>query len=123
MVWILYALGQNVFVGNRLKGVKMNKDYLEVMIEIDKLNDEAKKDGDSFFIIKQAKYIDGRVYAISKLFNFVEANIKIYENAKIINMTNVFGDSSKSISVPVYEKPKVVIGSRYFVNGQEIGID
>ena len=44
----------------------MKKSDLKAMIEIDKLNDQAKRLGKSFFIINQAKYIDGRIYAVNR---------------------------------------------------------
>lgn len=101
----------------------MKKSDLKAMIEIDKLNNQAKKAGKSFFTIKQAKYIDGRAYAVNKLFNFVEAYIEIYENAKIINMTNVFGDYHKSVSIPVYKNSKIVVVNRYSMAGSSEFID
>ena len=101
----------------------MKKNDLEALIEIDKLNDRAKRLGESFFIINQAKYIDGRVYAVNKLFNFVEENLEMYENAKMINMTNVFGDYHKSVSIPVYKNSKTVFINRYSMDGNEFLID
>lgn len=95
----------------------MKKSDLKAMIEIDKLNDQAKRLGKSFFIINQAKYIDGRIYAVNKLFNFVEENLEIYENAKMINMTNIFGDYRKSVSIPVYKNSKAVFVNRYSMAG------
>jgi hypothetical protein len=49
--------------------------------------------------------------------------LEVYEHAKIIKITNIFGDYSKSASVPVYEKPKVVAGNRYYVCGKEVLVD
>ena len=97
----------------------MKKSDLKAMIEIDKLNDQAKRLGKSFFIINQAKYIDGRVYAVNKLFNFVEEYLEMYENAKIINMTNIFGDYRKSVSLPVYKNSKITIINRYSMAGSQ----
>lgn len=101
----------------------MKKSDLKAMIEIDKLNDQAKRSGKSFFIINQAKYIDGRIYAVNRLFNFVEENLEMYENAKMINMTNVFGDYHKSVSIPVYKNSKTVFINRYSMAGNEFLID
>lgn len=101
----------------------MKKSDLKAMIEIDKLNDQAKRLGKSFFIINQAKYINGRVYAVNRLFNFVEENLEMYENAKMINMKNVFGDYHKSVSIPVYKNSKTVFINRYSMAGSEFFTD
>lgn len=95
----------------------MKKSDLEAMIEIDKLNNQAEKAGKTFFTIKQAKCIDGRVYSVNKLFNFVEDNLDIYKNAAIINMKNVFGDYNKSVSIQVYENSKILVINRYSMAG------